>query len=294
MSEKTVIKHKPVEQEENSNVEKKPCLTVLEGLYVGEVFQLDQPVIVVGRDRETQITILEDGVSRQHARLEVHDTQVNLMDLGSTNGTSVNGETIKGSVALRDGDKIRMGDVLLKFSYQDEIDVSHHESMREMAMKDPLTQIYNRRYFMDLFHREISYALRQQHPLCCILFDLDHFKKVNDTYGHQAGDLVLKKVAKQVSSALRVYDAFARYGGEEFVIMLRTTTIDQAKMIAERIRTQVEELNIEYDEEQIPVTISVGIGELKLDQMMTADELLQVADDNLYKAKEEGRNCVVS
>ncbi|MEZ4818674.1 MAG: diguanylate cyclase [Bdellovibrionota bacterium] len=111
------------------------------------------------------------------SRIEVHAEQVTLMDLGSTNGTTINGVQTKGNMVLRDGDKIRMGDILLKFSYQDEIDVHHHESMREMAMKDPLTQIYNRRYFMDLFHREVNYALRHQQPLCCVLFDLDHFKK---------------------------------------------------------------------------------------------------------------------
>ncbi|MCB0272267.1 MAG: diguanylate cyclase [Bdellovibrionales bacterium] len=293
MSEKTIIKHKSQTLDEKK-VQKHPCLIVLQGLYVGEVFQLDEPVMVLGRDREAQIVIMEDGISRQHARFEINDENIFLMDLGSTNGTSVNGARIKGQIQLRDGDKIQIGDVLLKFSFQDEIDVHHHASMREMAMKDPLTQIYNRRYFMDLFHREVSYASRQGQPLGCLLFDVDHFKKVNDTYGHQAGDLVLKLIAKNVSGTLRVYDAFARYGGEEFVIMLRTTTPENAVMIAERIRKLVENLVIEFDKEVIPITISLGVSSFDGSQMLTADELLQIADDNLYKAKEKGRNCVVS
>lgn len=294
MSEKTIVKHKPSKELDEKKTEKHPCLIVLEGLYVGEVYQLNDPVMVLGRDRDTQINLLEDGISRQHAQLQVTPEQVTIQDLGSTNGTQVNGKKITSAVVLSDGDKIQMGDILLKFSYQDAIDVSHHMSMREMAMKDPLTQVFNRRYFMDLFHREISYALRQQQPLCCIMFDLDHFKQVNDTYGHAAGDHVLQTVAREVGDMLRVYDAFARYGGEEFVIMLRTTTLENATMIAERIRQKIESLDIMYDEQKIPVTISMGVAALKLDQIMTGDELLQIADDNLYKAKDEGRNKVIS
>lgn len=293
MSEQTVIKHKASMVDE-VRTEKHPCLIVLEGLYVGEIFHLDKPVMVLGRDRTAHITILEDGVSRQHAQFQVANEQVKVMDLGSTNGTRVNGQPVKGSIPLLDGDKIQIGDVLLKFSYQDAIDVSHHESMREMAMKDPLTQIYNRRYFMDLFHREISYANRLSQPLTCILFDLDHFKLVNDTHGHQAGDHILKMVAKKISNELRVYDAFARYGGEEFIIMLRTTTLENALKLAERLRKIIEELNIEFDGKTIPVTISMGVATLDLDQMMTPDQLIQTADENLYRAKEQGRNCVVS
>lgn len=294
MSEKTIVKQKSAQDIDSKKVEKHPSLIVLEGLYVGEVFQLTEQVTILGRDRNTNITIMEDGVSRQHARLELSGENVFIQDLGSTNGTLVNGEKIQARVEISDGDKIQMGDILMKFSYQDAIDVSHHMSMREMAMKDPLTQVFNRRYFMDLFHREVNYALRQQQPLSCIMFDLDHFKDVNDTYGHAAGDHILKTVAQNISGMLRVYDAFARYGGEEFVIMLRTTTMENANMIAERIRQKVESLDIVFNEQKIPVTISLGVSTLKLDEMMDGTELLQVADDNLYKAKEKGRNTFVS
>jgi len=291
MNDKTLIKVKPSKDQQSPGA-KKPCLTVLEGIYVGEVFELLEASTLIGRDRQAKITIIDDGVSREHARIELQDEAVFITDLGSTNGTLVNGVGISEKHRLGDGNKIRMGDVLMRFSYQDRIDVEHHASMREMAMKDPLTQIYNRRYFMDLLQREVNYALRNKQPLALILLDLDHFKAVNDTYGHDAGDRVLKEVSQTIGASLRIYDAFARYGGEEFVIMLRTTSMDQAKMIAERVRKLVADLQVTLESKTIDVTISLGVAALSQDRLVTPDELLKAADEKLYEAKAAGRNQV--
>jgi diguanylate cyclase (GGDEF)-like protein len=293
MTEKTVVKYKEDIFDDDHVRLKKPCLTVLKGLYVGEVFQLEKKSILIGRERDCDIVVLEDGVSRKHAQILLEETKVLIQDLESTNGTYINGQK-NSRVELQNGDKVQMGDILMKFSYQDAIDVGHQESMRDMAMKDPLTQIYNRRYFMDLFHREISYANRVQQPLSCMMFDLDHFKKINDTFGHQAGDYILRNVAQSVASQLRIYDAFARYGGEEFIIMLRTTTLANAAVLGERIREKIATTDFKFNGTSIPVTISMGMAELNVNAMMTAEELLQETDTCLYEAKERGRNCIVS
>lgn len=293
MSENTVVKQKPVAQSSTDPRPKIPCLTVLEGTGVGEVYKIEKDVIMLGRDSKCDIAIMEDGVSRQHAKIEKQGINCFISDLGSTNGTSVNGNPID-RAKLAEGDKIRLGDILLRFSYQDNIDVSHQQSMREMAMRDPLTKVYNRRYFMDLLYKEINYSVRIRQPISCILIDIDFFKRVNDQYGHQAGDVVLQTVAQRIQKELRVYDAFARYGGEEFVIMLRTASLDNALILAERLRKMIENLLITYEDKTIPVTVSMGVATLDPDHVVSMEDLLKEADMHLYKSKEKGRNRVSS
>lgn len=292
MSENTIIKVKPVQHNTDPRP-KLPCLTVLEGTSVGEVFKIEKEAIVLGRDPKCDFVIMEDGVSRQHAKIERQGATCFISDLGSTNGSSVNGIPIE-KAKLNEGDKVRLGDILLRFSYQDTIDVHHQESMREMAMRDPLTKVYNRRYFMELLYKEINYSVRIRQPISCVLIDIDFFKKVNDQFGHQAGDLVLQTVAQRIQKELRVYDAFARYGGEEFVIMLRTATLDNALILAERLRKFVENLEIVYEGKNIPVTVSMGVSTLDPDHVVSMEDLLKEADMHLYRSKKNGRNRVSS
>ncbi|MCB0327136.1 MAG: diguanylate cyclase [Bdellovibrionales bacterium] len=292
MSETTVVKSN-IAQISDEEKKKIPCLVVLEGSHLGEVFKIEEDSVVLGREQGCHIVILEEGVSRRHARVDCHEDSYTISDLDSTNGTFVNGSPISHS-ALNDGDKIQMGDVLLRFSFEDSIDVGHQENLRNLAMRDPLTKIYNRRYFMDMLNREISYAQRSNLPLTCMLFDLDHFKKINDSYGHQAGDLVLQTVAQRIAKELRIYDAFARYGGEEFAIMLRATALDNALILAERIRSIVEKLSTQVDGKDVKVTVSLGVASLQSGQFSSPDDLLRVADRYLYQAKEKGRNRICS
>ncbi len=291
MSEKTIVKLKAQPKEKSQT--KSPCLVVMEGSNAGEVYKMDKPVTVIGRDEKCDIVIWEEGVSRQHAKIERQNQNYMITDMESTNGTFVNGVSTK-QITIQEGDKIRMGDILVRFSFQDAIDVSHQENMREMAMRDPLTKIYNRRYFMDLMMKEMNYTVRTRQPLSCILIDIDFFKKVNDQYGHQAGDHVLQAVSQRILKELRVYDAFARYGGEEFVIMLRTTALDNALVLAERLRKVIEQLNINYEGKVIPVTISLGLATLNPDHIVSSEDLLKEADRYLYRSKEKGRNRVSS
>lgn len=292
MSEHTIIKVKPVAKGSDAQ-QKMPCLVVLEGSSVGEVYKIEKPLVILGRESKCDIVIWEEGVSRQHAKIEKQNQSYVVTDMGSTNGTFVNGSPAMQTILI-EGDKIQLGDVLLRFSFQDSIDVSHQENLREMAMRDPLTKVYNRRYFMELIFKEINYTVRIRQPLTCILIDIDFFKRVNDQYGHQAGDVVLQTVAQKLSKELRVYDAFARYGGEEFVIMLRTTPLDNALILAERLRKMVENLPIPYEGKTIPITISMGVATLDPERVVSVEDLLKEADGYLYKSKEKGRNRVTS
>ena len=166
------------------------------------------------------------------------------------------------------------------------------------ATLDALTGFYNRRQLEERTKQEIASSRRQKTPLCAIMTDIDFFKKVNDTYGHTVGDLVLKTVSKVMRSQLREYDIAGRYGGEEFVILLPFTKIEEAKMVAERLRKAIEnkvidisKINPESPEKEIHVTISLGVYQLKTEDKET--DLINNADKALYKAKETGRNKVV-
>jgi len=166
------------------------------------------------------------------------------------------------------------------------------------ATLDALTGFYNRRQLEDRIKQEVSNAKRQKAPLCGIMTDIDFFKSVNDTYGHAAGDLVLKVIAKVIRSQLREYDIAGRYGGEEFSLLLPFTKIDEAKMVAERLRQTVEntvidisKVNPESDVKTIKITLSLGIYEMKEND--NDEDLLKKADKALYQAKNTGRNKVV-
>ena len=166
------------------------------------------------------------------------------------------------------------------------------------ATLDALTGFYNRRQLEERTKQEIASSRRQKTPLCAIMTDIDFFKKVNDTYGHAVGDLVLKSVSKVMRSQLREYDIAGRYGGEEFVILLPFTKIEEAKMVAERLRKSIEnksidisKINPDAQEKEIHVTISSGIYQLKDEDK--EQDLIQNADKALYEAKNSGRNKVV-
>lgn len=164
----------------------------------------------------------------------------------------------------------------------------------ESSTRDPLTGADNRRNMDSRLQAEIAFAQRHRRPLSVILLDIDHFKSVNDRYGHPAGDAVLKSVAGVVRGQLRTEDAFARYGGEEFVIVLRDTTVVQAALVAERVREKIAKTSIEIGGGAINVTVSAGCAALACSLGTSTEDLIGVADKRLYKAKRGGRNRVVS
>jgi diguanylate cyclase (GGDEF)-like protein len=268
-------------------------LVVLAGASVGEMYKIDTEKTVIGRGQKANIRLLDDGISREHAQLVVQKDRIVLQDLGSTNGTYCNGLKVEGSKELVDGDKILVGSTtILKFTYHDNLDEIFQKQMYESALRDGLTKAFNKKYFTDRLESEFTFATRHVAPLTLVLFDIDHFKKVNDTHGHQAGDYVLSEISTLLTGALRAEDVFARYGGEEFAVICRGSDVAQGQIVAERMRKAVEAHKFVFEGTQIPITISVGVSGLPNSACKDAAELVNLADQSLYKSKHAGRNRV--
>jgi two-component system cell cycle response regulator len=267
-------------------------LVVLAGASVGEMYKIESEETIIGRGQRAQIRLFDDGISREHAKITVEGNQILLADLGSTNGTYCNGLKVDRK-ALADGDKILVGSTtILKFTYHDNLDEIFQKQMYESALRDGLTKAFNKKYFTDRLESEYTFSIRHVAPLALVLFDIDHFKKVNDTYGHQAGDHVLSEISLLLSSALRAEDVFARYGGEEFAVICRGSDAAQALVVGERMRKAVEAYKFVYEGMNIPVTISVGVAVLPDEAVKDAAGLVSHADQALYKSKNGGRNRV--
>jgi two-component system cell cycle response regulator len=251
-------------------------LVVLQGSNLGEMHKVDGPETIIGRAMSAQVRLNDDGISRRHCRVLQIGGQVIIEDLGSANGTLVNGEAVQHQV-LKEGDKVRLGaNTMLKFTYQDKLDETFQQQMYDAAARDGLTKAYNKKFFIDRFETEFAYAKRHRSMLSLIMFDVDHFKKVNDNHGHLAGDAVLVMLSRIAQGMIRTEDIFARYGGEEFAIICRGTPLLNAGIVGERL----------------PVTVSVGVGALPEAQVATSQELIGEADEALYEAKKSGRNRV--
>ena len=247
----------------------------------------------IGRLENNDIVLDDPTVTREHAIISYSQGEFWIEDLGSTNGTLVNGTKLTAPRALQDGDQIQVGvNMLLKFSLQDEAQARFQQELYEAALRDPLTNAYNRRVFVERLEQDLSHAERHGEQLSLLLFDLDHFKSVNDTYGHLAGDKVLVEFSELVLEGVRREDLFARYGGEEFAMACRSTTLVAAAGLAERIRDGVASRRFEFDGQLIPVSVSIGVATVRAED--TVESLIDRADKALYRAKRDGRNRVVT
>src|SRR5689334_6833480 len=182
-----------------------------------------------------------DSVSRRHAKFEQRGPGWVVADEGSTNGTYCNDEQISREVVLRNGDRVKIGPTIFKFLSGADVEAQYHEEIYRMTIMDGLTQIYNARYLYEALEREIIRGRRHERDLSILMFDIDHFKRINDVHGHLAGDFVLKELARIVQQRIRRDEVFARYGGEEFSIILPETSLDGAVSLAETLRQKVEE-----------------------------------------------------
>ena len=265
-------------------------LVVISGPSFGEMYKLKGERSTLGRGERTDIRVLDDGVSREHSAIERDGGKMVLVDLGSTNGTFCNGGRVTRH-DLTDGDKISIGaTTILRFTYQDQVDEHYQKKLFESALRDGLTSTFNRRYFVDRLHTEIRFAVRHEKSLALLFVDIDHFKKINDTHGHLAGDAVLAAVARVMTETIRAEDVLARYGGEEFAVICREIDLEGARILGERLRVAVEEERFEHDGKVVPVTVSVGAAvESKVDD---AQAFIAAADAAMYDAKRSGRNRV--
>lgn len=267
-------------------------LVVLQGTNVGEMHKIDGPEIIIGRAVSAGVRLNDDGISRRHCRVLSVGGQVIIEDLGSANGTLVNGEMVQHH-ALHEGDKIRLGvTTTLKFTYQDKLDESFQQQMIDAALRDGLTRAYNKKFFQDRLETEFAYARRHKTTLSLVMFDVDFFKRVNDTYGHLAGDAVLVHLARITQATIRTEDVLARYGGEEFAVICRGIALLNAGILGERLRARVDQENFDYQGTRLAVTISVGVAALPESNAATGSELVRDADAALYEAKRSGRNRV--
>ena len=266
-------------------------LIVLAGTTVGEMFKLPGGDAVIGRGRNSDVPLHDDGVSRAHARIVHAGEQVFVEDLGSRNGTFVNGDRVDGRRAIADGDKIQVGrTTILKFTYHDSLEESFQKQMYESALRDGLTKVYNKRYFTERIASEMRFAVRHRAMLALLLLDLDHFKQINDQLGHLGGDEVLRQVARITASQTREADLVARYGGEEFILAMPNTESQGAFAAAENIREAIAARRQSWQGTEVKVTVSAGVAQMQPDEG-SLDGLIARADEALYQAKAAGRNC---
>jgi two-component system cell cycle response regulator len=275
--------------------EQPACLILIKGTPQGHRYFITADEMVIGRDPAADISIPDNSISRKHARIKQSGGSVTIEDLGSSNGTSVNSKKLEPGnvVTLAKEDMIKLGNSIVKYLPAGELEIVFYGNLNQAANTDPMTKCFNKGYFLEAIEAEVKRAKALSTPISLMFFDLDHFKKVNDTYGHEGGDFVLKEFTNLVRSlgVIEKKDIFARYGGEEFCLMMPSTTAPEAAKIAETIRGKVQMHEFNYEGQRIPVTTSLGVAELKV-EMETATDLIKASDKALYESKKGGRNRV--
>lgn len=290
--EKTVVVQQNSENTSSGNARSNPILLQYDGGAAGKRFVLTAEEIVIGRRADkVQVWIDDSSVSREHCRITFQGTQARVTDLGSLNHTYINDQVIMQSAELCHGDMLRVGNVRLRYFAHGSADQLLFDRIYRMAVQDRMLEIFRKEYVLERLEEEFRLARSSGGSLSLIFFDLDKFKVINDTFGHDAGDHVLKEVCHLVKSHLRPNDVFGRYGGEEFCIVLPQTDLNEAFQFAEGVRLACENTIIEYEGVIIPVTLSMGVAAISAEVAAPID-LLKLADTLVYKSKQEGRNRV--
>ena len=271
------------------------ALVAYAGASLGRIFPLAMGETLIGRAPNVAVALLDSEVSRTHARLTLEagpgGTRLLLEDLGSTNGTRVNGEALQGVAELKSGDRLGIGTHVLKLVAMDPLERAFHETLLDLSTKDPLTGLANRGKALAEFQNRFGLSLRYDRPLSVVMCDLDHFKCINDTHGHGAGDFVLQAFGERVRANLREADLAGRIGGEEFLMVLPETDLGGGRQFAERLRKAVAGHPVNLATGALEVTCSFGVAE-RLGSDMDPGQLLARADAALYLAKTGGRNRV--
>jgi two-component system cell cycle response regulator len=279
----------------------RPALVFLSGELIAVPIPLEREEVILGRALGADVRINDYKASRRHAKIATVQnestgrTEHVLTDFGSRNGTFLNGERIS-EVSLQNGDKITIGEHILRFDLLDEIDREYQRQIHRLISHDDLTGLLSSRSFFSELRREASRATAEDMPFCVLMMDLDHFKKVNDTYGHLTGSKTIEEVGETIMNCVRSGDAAARFGGEEFAAFLLDAEMGQAMIAAERIRAEIEQREFSVIRQGRPssthrVTMSIGISSFP-DDSLDPIELVEMADSALYRAKREGRNRV--
>ncbi|MGK5083367.1 GGDEF domain-containing protein [Bdellovibrionota bacterium FG-1] len=299
-SEKTAVlqgDQETLRKELDKAKEQEACLIIIRGSPQGHRFFVTQDEMIIGRDPSADISVADPSISRKHAKLTREPgRKVRLTDLGSSNGTFVNDKKVNAneSVVLAKEDMVKLGNSILKFLPAGELEILFYGNLGSAAHTDGLTRIYNKGYLLEALEAEFKRAKALHTDFSIVFFDLDHFKNVNDTYGHDAGDYVLKEFASLIRTChLRPKDIFARYGGEEFCVLLSSTGAKAGLELAEKMRAAVEAHAFIYEGKRLSITTSMGVAELS-SGVESAQTLLKAADKALYAAKQGGRNRVMA
>lgn len=257
---------------------------------MGKILRLDADTVVIGRGADTDLQLDRDSVSRRHAQVYRVGGGWLAEDLGSTNGTYLNDAPIQRS-PLRDGDFLKIGAVIFKVLIGKGIEASYYEEIYRLTITDALTEAHSKRYFLELLTQEIARCGEHERPLSLLLFDIDHFKTLNDTHGHLTGDYVLRELSRRVRLRLRTPQVLARYGGEEFAVMLPEVDQVSAEAMAEEIRTLIASEPLSHEGDLLEVTVSLGVASLS-SEIREPTQFIKMADEAMHRAKRQGRNCV--
>lgn len=268
------------------------CLVIVNGAQFGVEARVEDAPLVIGRADDCGLTIANSSVSRHHCRVFREDAGYVVEDLGSTNGTFVNGERAR-HFPLRDGDRLRVGNCELKFFGEGSAEASYHRELLNHAVFDALTGLYNRRQSREMLEHAFDRGRGGPSGLRLMILDLDHFKQVNDRHGHLAGDKVLFGFAELLKALLPADIVAGRLGGEEFIVFGAQIPAGEFRALAERIRASVHDADMPIDNGTLKITVSIGIAAQAPD-MRTAADLLRAADASLYQAKLGGRNRVIA
>ncbi len=269
-----------------------PALIVVQGDTVGRVIRLKEGRNVIGRHPDSDIPMQQRAVSSHHAEIRVTEGSVILEDLKSTNGTNLNKDKIQRPAVLQAGDLVKIGNWVFKY-VDNKLDANLAESLHLQTTTDGLTGVSNKAYLMTALASSVEIA-KSGYPLAVVIFDLDHFKKVNDTYGHIAGDFILKESCRVIKdTVVRSDDVLGRFGGEEFLLIMPDSPLKIAEGVAERIRKTLEQHVFDFNGTIIPITASLGVCNW-IPAYNTSTALLEAVDKLLYKSKQGGRNRVTA
>jgi two-component system, cell cycle response regulator len=270
------------------------CLIIIRGKPQGHRYFLTQKEMFIGRHPSAEICVADQSISKKHAVVHVEGNRIRLSDAGSSNGTFINGKKLSSgeSVLLAKEDMVKIGSTILKYLPQGELEILYLGNLGSAAHTDAMTKLYNKGYLIEALDAEFKRAKALNSSFSVLFFDIDHFKPVNDTHGHDAGDHILKEFSALIKNRfIGPKDILARYGGEEFVILFSGKTAEESAEIAEQIRVAIETNAFIYEGTRIPITSSIGIAELTA-TTESAQTLLKAADKALYDAKNSGRNNV--
>jgi diguanylate cyclase (GGDEF)-like protein len=295
--------HANVQDTKSTQKERRPALVSLRGELMAVPIPLERDEVIIGRALEADVRLNDSRASRLHARItserdpQTGVTSYRITDLGSTNGTLVNGGPIT-EVFLNDGDKIEIGEHLFRFDMLDEIDREFQHQIHRLLAHDELTGLLTSKSFFSELRRESARAQAESRPFCVLMMDLDHFKDVNDTYGHLVGSKTLEETGHVIKEALRAGDVASRFGGEEFAAFLLDANYAQGLVAAERVRVALAQHEFSASRMDSPgiqtthrITISIGVAAFP-DDATDPIQLVELADSALYRAKRNGRNRI--